>query len=386
MKGPAVLQLLDWFIGFGKRIASVGVSVAIAVLVSSASAQEDAAWKTGVAFRKQLNDTTIGFRWGGSATLRSSLDNLSRNQQVAIWLDRRVDPDQLIDLSVRDVSLDMALRTIAVNVGCRVCYVDSVAYIGPESITTKLATLAALKRDEVKKLPTSARVRFQKAVPWRWEEARAPKDLLGTIAQQAKVRVMKAERLPHDLWAAGDLPPLAVADRMSLLFAGFDLTFDIAPDGSAIRPASIPEIVAIERAYTPRGSAATLASKIANDFHEVRVRREGDRLFIIGSFEDHDQITRLLRGETVKRRVGPSAEKRYDLKTTNVARKIVEVIANGAKLKLNVDPAVKDKLEDRVSVEVRQASLRHLLDATLEPVGIRYQLEGKTLTLLPDKE
>ena len=380
-----MLELPGSPLRFVERICMVCAGTAITLTFgASGVAQDTPTWKTGAAFRQQLEQPRVGFRWGGSATLRSSLANLSRNQQVAIWLDRRVNPDQLLDLSVQDVSLDIALRTVAVHLGCGVCYVGSVAYIGPISITTKLATLAAIKREEANKLPTSPRTRFQKAEAWQWEAVTEPKELLVHIARQAQVRVMKLERLPHDLWQAGELPPLAVTDRLSLLFAGFDLTYDIAPDGTAIRPAAIPDSVLIKRPYTPRsGAVATLASRIAKDFRDVTVRREGTRLIIQGSIEDHDQIERLLRGETVKRRVGPAVERRYDLKTTNVVGAIINVIADREELQVNVDPSIRNKLKNRVSVEVQQASLRHLLDALLAPVGIRYELDGKTLLLLP---
>jgi len=62
---------------------------------------------------------------------------------------------------------------------------------------------------------------------------------------------------------------------------------------------------------------------------------------------------------------------------------IINVIADREELQVNVDPSIRNKLKNRVSVEVQQASLRHLLDALLAPVGIRYELDGKTLLLLP---
>lgn len=366
----------------GTRSHRLLVPLLLVACCPSVHVQGDEAWQTGVDFRKQL-EASVGFRWGGNATLRDSLARLGRSQRIAIWLDRRIDPDQPMDLAIDAAALEHALRTVAATVGCRVCYVDSVVYIGPPSTTTKLATLAAIKRDAANKLPPSARQQFQRKKAWKWEEVTAPKDLLVDLAREAKVRVVEDERLPHDLWAAGDLPPLSVADRLSLLLAGFDLTFEISRDGTAIRPVAIPEAVSLERSYTPRISLATVESKIAADFPDVRIRRTGNRLTIVGSFEDHDMIARLLRGETVRRKMGPPAETNYSLTTTSPVGGILKEIARRAKLDVKVDPAVAPLLQERVTVEVQQATLRQLLDATLEPAGIRYDLEDKTLSLLP---
>ena len=191
------------------------------------------------------------------------------------------------------------------------------------------------------------------------------------------------DRLPHDLWVAGNLPPLAVADRLSLLLAGFNLTFDIAEDGSAIRPTGIPEQVSVQRRYSPPGSLATASAKIASDFPNVRIKTEGTRLLVSGTFEDHVRIASLLRGDAVPRPTRPAGEKRYDLKTESPVGAIVKLLVEREKLQITVDPSVRPLLQSRVSVEVKQATLRQLLDATLEPAGIRYELAGKSLKLLP---
>lgn len=383
-KGMKLLRYLNHRLIAEQRTAIHAACVLLLAYFSTNSlqAEDQAAWKTGLAFRQQLS-SLVGFQWSGSATLRPSLASLARSQQVAIWLDRRVDPDQPVEMGIHDVSLRQALRIVAGRIGCGVCFVDSVVYIGPPSITEKLATLAAMRRDEAQQLPTAARTKLQHAQPWTWDEASAPKELLAAIAEEANLKISEADRLPHDLWAAGDLPSLAVTDRMSLLLAGFDLTFDIAKDGSAIRPTPIPGQVSLQRTYTPRGAIATATAKIAREFPQVGVQTKGQQLIIVGSFEDHDQIARLLRGEAVAPPKPTGGEKRYDLTTQSPVGAIVKLIGEREKLQVTIDPAAAKLLQTRVSVEVKQATLLELLDATLDPAGIRYELEGQSLRLLP---
>jgi hypothetical protein len=61
----------------------------------------------------------------------------------------------------------------------------------------------------------------------------------------------------------------------------------------------------------------------------------------------------------------------------------VKLIGEREKLQVTIDPAAARLLQTRVSVEVKQATLLELLDATLEPAGIRYELEGQSLRLQP---
>ncbi|MEO8496833.1 MAG: hypothetical protein ABI614_17320, partial [Planctomycetota bacterium] len=135
--------------------ASYGLAVSLAILATSAgSAADRVAWRTGEDFRRQL-DSTIGFQWE-SNPIRAGLQGLATNQRIAIWLDRRVDPEHELDLAVTDSTLDEALQRVGSAIGGGISYVGSVAYVGSRPVTAKLATLAAMRRDEVKQLPTAA--------------------------------------------------------------------------------------------------------------------------------------------------------------------------------------------------------------------------------------
>src|SRR5438552_11738492 len=88
-------------------------AVAASVLLagSGAMADEPVAWKTGAAFTRQLHEI-VGVSWQDRA-LRDGLDRLSRAYGVAVFLDRRIDPDQHVDFTARDVPFDDLLRQIA---------------------------------------------------------------------------------------------------------------------------------------------------------------------------------------------------------------------------------------------------------------------------------
>jgi hypothetical protein len=80
------------------------------MLASVGFPQEPIAWKTGPALRKQL-DASVGVTWP-ERPLRDGLTSLSRNTGVCIFLDRRIDPDQTVELTVRDESVQRVLEQL----------------------------------------------------------------------------------------------------------------------------------------------------------------------------------------------------------------------------------------------------------------------------------
>ena len=47
--------------------------------------------------------------------------------------------------------------------------------------------------------------------------------------------------MPHDLWAAADLPPISLVDRLTLIAIQFDLTFKVAEHGKRLELVPVPE-------------------------------------------------------------------------------------------------------------------------------------------------
>ena len=51
-------------------------------------------------------------------------------------------------------------------------------------------------------------------------------------------------------------------ERMTLVLAGFGMTFEFADGGASIRLVPLPEVLTIERTYTPRGDAKDTAAQL----------------------------------------------------------------------------------------------------------------------------
>ena len=60
-----------------------------------------------------------------------------------------------------------------------------------------------------------------------WPRLSEPRQVISAVIEQRGWRVAEPERIPHDLWAAGELPELSVAEVLTVLLIGFDLTFEL---------------------------------------------------------------------------------------------------------------------------------------------------------------
>ena len=56
---------------------------------------------------------------------------------------------------------------------------------------------------------------------------------LAQLGQRSGVEITGLEQVPHDLWAAADLPPISLVARLTLIAVQFDLTFKVAGEPQA---------------------------------------------------------------------------------------------------------------------------------------------------------
>ena len=138
---------------------------------------------------------------------------------MAIVVDRRVDPDQVVNIDLADVPLPEALQVVAERSGGGASVLGPVIYIGPSETAQQLRTLAALATQDVQKLPTRLKSAALLSRPLSWQALATPQQVFERLTQEAGLPIGGQERLPHDLLAATDLPPLPWIDRVTLTAA-----------------------------------------------------------------------------------------------------------------------------------------------------------------------
>jgi hypothetical protein len=262
--------------------------------------------------------------------------------------------------------------------------VGPVVYLGPPETAGNLRALAALRHKDAAALPNATKARLLKSQAWKWDEPAEPRGLLGALTTQAGVTVLNPDLLPHDLWPAADLPALAWVDRLTLLLAGFGLTYEFAEEGRAIRLVPMPEEVLVEKTYMPRGEPGPVAAQLRRIVPRATIRVEGGKLLVTASEDDQDKVQRLLSGETVKSTTPTPGEKRYSLTVTNqAAGSVVKTVANQLGKEMKFDPRIVERLQTKVSLVVKDVTLDELLTKALAPLKLGYRIDDTTIEITP---
>lgn len=312
-------------------------------LLAASHAQQAAAgtsdpveWRTGPELQKQLR-ARVTIQWQ-EAELRPRLSSLAADQRVAVFLDRRIDPNQKLDFARTGITLDELFGELAGAVQAASVPVGPVIYIGPPPTAAALAKVVGQRRKEISRYPALARARPQRL---HWDELAEPRQLLLDVARQHQLTVVNPEAVPHDLWPAADLPPLSLAEQLTLLLAGFDLTFEISADGKGLRLVPMPTDIE----------------------HGPIVRRPGS-----GGTSAKDSSK-----ETT----------RYTLTVMNKpAGAVVNEVAKRLGRQLQCSAGVREKLSTNVNLKVSDASLDELMEKTLAPLGLTYRLTKEMLEVV----
>ena len=84
---------------------------------------------------------------------------------------------------------------IAARLKIGVSMLGPVAYFGPRDTAWRLQTVAALRKDDISKLPSAVRSKWTRLQPWKWNDLSTPRDLLNAVAEQNKHRGCAGKRV-----------------------------------------------------------------------------------------------------------------------------------------------------------------------------------------------
>ncbi|MEO1495652.1 MAG: hypothetical protein AAFV43_00715 [Planctomycetota bacterium] len=201
------------------RTSHAALVVALALLAPSGVGQAIA----GDAGDKNLA-RAVDIVWR-DVPLREAVDRLGAVADTRVWLDRRVDPTQPLDLNASGVSVLGALQRLAEANGLSVVTVEGVAYVGPLHGVAQLSRTRSLAAAN-----PALRRRLKRSTTVRWPRLATPRDVVQQAASDARVRITSLDRIPHDLLPAGALPARPLGDQLSLLLVGFGLEWRVDPE------------------------------------------------------------------------------------------------------------------------------------------------------------
>ena len=291
-----------------------------------------------------------------------------------------------MNLSVREASLEECLHEIAGYLDAECCYLNSIVYMGPVETAKKLPTLAAVIRQELEVLSPPIHRRLLYRRPWQWNELTTPRDLLHRLSRELRIPIEGIEKIPHDLWPGVELPPMTGVDRLLLITAGFDKTFQLIDKGSKIQIVRMPSRVSLTKLYRLPSHSNLVIQRLRDRFPDARFDVDGHRLVVDGSWTVHCHVRETLFG--MGRPLPTQLERDrtvYDLKVVATVHDLLKIASQERALELIIDTTAAQKVRERVDVEVRRATFNELLRAILDPVKLNFRIDMGKLFVGPYK-
>lgn len=366
------------------------------------SAQRDTASKsaflTGRPFEEALNQP-VSISWQ-ERRLRSGLRQLSRSREVAILLDRRIDPEQPMTLGLSRLPLRDILRTIATECDAGVSIVGSTVYVGPVETAAKLRTIVELRSTELAVgVDTKRSFQLLRRETLHWQDLDRPSDIFAAVCRRADLQVAasgdgvkaagkKVSLLPHDLWAAGSIPNATVPEKLTLILAQFDLCFQWQKGAGGVQLIPVPRSPVVPRTWT--GLTRERRTRISERLPQLRrlnARLNGTRLTATGTVEQLEEVDRLLYSE---RYPGVTPETaRGDLQFTLEVRAQLGSLLTALPMKSDIEfrfdaaalKAAGVDLTRVVEMKMNKATLAELCETMFKDSGLLWKIDGNAVTL-----
>jgi hypothetical protein len=304
-------------------------------------------------------DAPITATWSG-ISLRDWAGRVSETAGLPVLVDRRLDPDASIRLDCRDEPLHVVLFRGATLAGGEVATLRSSVRIVPAGRADVARRAEAARMARLASLPSRQRSAIDTQMPWQWPAGARPRDLVAAAATKAGIAVEGVDMVPHDHLPARTLPEITLAEGLDLLLADFDLRIDwqAAPTTSRVPTG---RIVAIDAGLPPPADTA-MASK-PDAAKPATPKRSGRR-----------------PPSTPK---GVANEHTYSLQVAAPLDELLSAIATRLALKLELDRESLTRSGiapgEIVRATVKNASRDELLDTILDPLGLDWKIDGKTL-------
>lgn len=333
--------------------------------------------------------------------LREGLSRLGQTYGVAIMLDRRCDPNQPVSLTVRDRPLREVIKSVAEHLGYQVAWVAPLVYVGPQDVSPRLELLIAENREALSKRGPAV-ASFLRSEPVSWPRLATPRDLVVAWARQAGWQVTNPEEIPHDLWADMTLPPMTLADRLTLVLFQFDLTLEVG-SSSSLRIIPLPPQTAPMRRFAVGPDAPILAQRLQREFADCRIVPSGSDILVSGPENALERLSQMIAASTPRpsgpqsisqanspspQSQDPFAFRRFTVREgRGTLEGVIRQLTRQLEMEVLYDPEAIRRagipLEQPIQFRVENGTIDELWRAVLEPQNLRFDRSGRTLRIFP---
>lgn len=279
--------------------------------------------------------------------LRDAIGRIHNLFDEFIFLDRRVDPSARVSLDTEAGSAEEVITAIATDRELSSLRMGRLIYLGPSRAADQLRAVLTARSQDVRRLP-DLRASLNSQQSTTWPRLSEPRRIIASLIEKQGWRIANPEKIPHDLWAAGELPEMKFAEQLTVLLIGFDLTFKFLPNERLIEVITLNSATSEAKAPTP-----------AN--HPVQRKNAASK-----KGEQHVYTLRV-----------------QEQPVRTVLQKLSTTLHWPIQIDEETIRAAGGSLDKRVSFSVENADREHLLEALLSPAGLDYRIEDDKVRIIP---
>ena len=341
-------------------------------------AQANDDWHTGNRLDR-FNQTPVSASWTDTP-LRNVLSSFSETQKVGVFLDRRIDPSQLVNIAAQNVSPERFLWKIAGTQTIGVCRVGDIYFFGPPETAACLPTIWKQMESQSGRQRRTFKVQWERKTPLSTSSVVVVKQLLEQLASEHQFEIENPEAIPHDVWAQVKLPPTSLGSRVGIILADFGKWFERSKDGTSIRIVDFPKIKTASLKTESLADPRAMSKKMKAEFPELKITGTSKRLTASGAPLEIAKLRRALVNSQTVKAVALSAN-RFNLNTQAPRGSILATVAQQLNKKLKFAPEVGQILQTEIQLQIKDATLNQLLDETLKGTELKYELTDTELVI-----
>jgi len=343
--------------------------------------------KNGIAWLRkgalsEQNSLPISVMWR-DAELKDRLMRFSKNQRVAIFLDRRVDPSTIINLTSNNVTTEQFLLEIAKQLDIGICQIEDVYYLGPKKTANSLASTSELLLKAANKFGKRTQLRWKRSGDLRTTTVVEPKQLLLELAKANDIQIDGIDGLPHDLWAGLDLPASSLACRITLLLAGFDKSFQFSGTGKKIEIVDFKAPEQVTLTFGDISDPPAVSKILRNEFKSLKFSTRRNQISITGS-PDSVGMAGMRAIESQKPEMITGSTITFSLTTRAARGAIFATAAQRSRLRFSYDknnPTISKALKEPVAIQAVNVSLNGLLEMTVDRSPLAFKVTDSEIVV-----
>ncbi|MFO0921731.1 MAG: hypothetical protein U0905_04495 [Pirellulales bacterium] len=302
--------------------------------------------------------------------VRDVISEIERTAGIQLWLDRRLNPDRLVDFRITG-TYDQAIQELSKLIGGEVAWIENVVYLAPQGEAAKIE--AAYWR-LFQAWPSSERVPNQS---WSWKRATQPAEYLRTQLENQSYSLQSFERIDYDLWDAASLQDCSLPAKISLFLAGFDLS--LSKDNKNLLVIPMSDDVEVSARTSSIRVTPSQKQAWAKLWPQAKAKSTKDTEWqITGPAKAHRDLLRPSNpnGKSTQR---PTSNKKLSGKIQGPLGDLLRQLAEANQLQVEPWPLPEPIAGKRVDLQVENVTIEELFQRMAESTGTVIRVEGKSL-------